>query len=64
MPRPWRCGKGNGPAELDSLTNLVNNHLVSSVGDRAADRLGDLVFRARRLREGRWRMAIGAGLLP
>lgn len=36
--------KATGAAEIDSLTQIVDNHLVSSVGDRAADRLGDLYF--------------------
>ncbi len=36
--------KATGAAEVDSLTQIVDNHLVSSVGDQAADRLGDLYF--------------------
>ena len=36
--------KAVGAAEVDTLTQIVDNHLVSSVGDRAADRLGDLYF--------------------
>lgn len=36
--------KAEGAAELDNLNKIVNNHLISSVGDRAADRLGDLYF--------------------
>ncbi len=36
--------KATGAAEIDSLTQIVDNHLVSSVGDKAADRLGDLYF--------------------
>lgn len=31
-------------AEANSLASIVSNHLISSVGDRAADRLGDLHF--------------------
>jgi outer membrane protein assembly factor BamB len=33
-----------GQAEANSLASIVANHLISSVGDRAADRLGDLQF--------------------
>ncbi len=33
-------------AEADCLSAIVANHLISSVGDRAADRLGDLHFEA------------------
>lgn len=36
--------KATGAAEVDMLTQIVDNHLVSSWGDRAADRLGDLYF--------------------
>ncbi len=36
--------KAVGKAEMENLSNIVNNHLISSVGDRAADRLGDLYF--------------------
>jgi outer membrane protein assembly factor BamB len=36
--------KATGAAEVDTLTQIVDNHLVSSWGDRAADRLGDLYF--------------------
>jgi outer membrane protein assembly factor BamB len=36
--------KATGKGEVEYLTNIVNNHLISSVGDRAADRLGDLYF--------------------
>ena len=36
--------KATGAAEVDNLTQIVDNHLVSSLGDRAADRLGDLYF--------------------
>jgi len=36
--------KASGAAEVESLTQIVDKHLVSSVGDRAADRLGDLYF--------------------
>ncbi len=31
-------------AEANNLASIVSNHLISSVGDRAADRLGDLHF--------------------
>jgi outer membrane protein assembly factor BamB len=31
-------------AEASSLASIVSNHLISSIGDRAADRLGDLHF--------------------
>ena len=37
--------KATGGAEVDNLSKIVNSHLVSSVGDRAADRLGDLYFK-------------------
>ena len=33
-----------GKAEAENLTSIVANHLISSIGDRAADRLGDLHF--------------------
>ncbi|MEX0679454.1 MAG: PQQ-binding-like beta-propeller repeat protein [Pirellulales bacterium] len=33
-----------GKAELENLSAIVANHAISSVGDRAADRLGDLYF--------------------
>jgi outer membrane protein assembly factor BamB len=33
-----------GQAEANSLASIVANHPISSVGDRAADRLGDLHF--------------------
>jgi outer membrane protein assembly factor BamB len=36
--------KAAGAKEADNLSAIVNNHLISSVGDRAADRLGDLYF--------------------
>lgn len=36
--------KATGAAELENLTKIVDNHLISSVGDQAADRLGDLYF--------------------
>ncbi len=36
--------KAEGRGELENLSTIVNNHLISSVGDRAADRLGDLYF--------------------
>ncbi len=36
--------EAEGAAEADRLTAIVNKHLISSVGDRAADRLGDLYF--------------------
>jgi len=36
--------KAVGKAEAENLSAIVNNHLISSVGDRAADRLGDLLF--------------------
>jgi outer membrane protein assembly factor BamB len=36
--------KASGAAELTNLTNVVTNHLASSVGAAAADRLGDLYF--------------------
>ena len=47
--------KAAGRAEADNLTNIVNNHLISSVGDRAADRLGDLYFEL-----GDFEQAVGA----
>ncbi len=36
--------KATGKAEAEYLAMIVNNHLISSVGDYAADRLGDLFF--------------------
>ncbi len=36
--------KAGGKAEVPNLSQIVNNHLISSVGDRAADRLGDTYF--------------------
>ena len=36
--------KASGKAEVENLSKIVNDHLISSVGDRAADRLGDLYF--------------------
>ena len=36
--------KASGDAELENLSSIVNNHLASSVGAAAADRLGDLYF--------------------
>jgi outer membrane protein assembly factor BamB len=36
--------KATGAAELENLNSIVNNHLASSVGASAADRLGDLYF--------------------
>jgi hypothetical protein len=36
--------KAAGKNELPNLSQIVNNHLISSVGDRAADRLGDIYF--------------------
>ena len=36
--------KASGAAELESLSSIVDNHLASSVGAAAADRLGDLYF--------------------
>ncbi len=36
--------KASGAAEVDMLTQIVEKHLISSWGDRAADRLGDLYF--------------------
>lgn len=36
--------KTQNEQEQSNLEAIVNNHLVSSVGDRAADRLGDLYF--------------------
>ena len=36
--------QANGRIEQENLTKIVANHLISSVGDRAADRLGDLYF--------------------
>jgi outer membrane protein assembly factor BamB len=36
--------KAGGKNEVSNLSQIVNNHLISSVGDRAADRLGDIYF--------------------
>lgn len=36
--------KADGKGEAGNLNAIVNDHLISSVGDRAADRLGDLYF--------------------
>ncbi len=36
--------KAAGQVEANSLASIVANHLISSIGDRAADRLGDLHF--------------------
>ncbi len=36
--------KATGRDEQPNLSQIVANHLISSVGDRAADRLGDLYF--------------------
>jgi outer membrane protein assembly factor BamB len=36
--------KAVGRDESEHLSTIVSNHLISSVGDRAADRLGDLYF--------------------
>ena len=47
--------KAIGKAEAENLATIVNNHLISSVGDRAADRLGDLHFE-----QGEFEQAIAA----
>ncbi len=47
--------KATGKAEAEYLAMIVNNHLISSVGDYAADRLGDLYFE-----QGEFEQAIGA----
>jgi outer membrane protein assembly factor BamB len=44
-----------GKAEAEHLAAIVANHLISSVGDRAADRLGDLYFE-----RGEFEQAAGA----
>ncbi|MBI3839423.1 MAG: PQQ-binding-like beta-propeller repeat protein [Planctomycetia bacterium] len=36
--------KAVGKTEVPNLSQIVNDHLISSVGDRAADRLGDIYF--------------------
>jgi outer membrane protein assembly factor BamB len=36
--------QAQGSSELANLSAIVNNHPISSIGDRAADRLGDLYF--------------------
>lgn len=44
-----------GKAEAERLTKIVADHMISSVGDRAADRLGDLYFE-----RGDFEQAVGA----
>ncbi len=47
--------KAHGKPEAELLQQIVNNHIISSVGDRAADRLGDLYFE-----QGEFEQAVGA----
>lgn len=47
--------KAVGRAEAESLSGIVNGHIISSTGDRAADRLGDLYFE-----QGDMAQAVGA----
>ncbi|HEX3725306.1 MAG TPA: hypothetical protein VHV08_03650, partial [Pirellulales bacterium] len=47
--------QATGKEEADKLASIVNKHLISSVGDRAADRLGDFYFE-----RGDWDGAVGA----
>ncbi len=52
--------KAVGNNEASNLAAIVNNHLISSVGDRAADRLGDLYFEQGELDQavGSWRAIV------
>jgi hypothetical protein len=54
----WK--KATGAAEFENLTSIVNNHLASSLGAAAADRLGDLQFERGDLDEAvaAWRIVL------